>query len=200
MKSTPRQRRHAKTRQDILEAARQIIASKGLDELSMRELANQIDYSPAGLYEYFNSKEEIIHALSTEGHRRLEAYILQVDENQPPADYLAAIGLAYIDFALRNPEHYLLMFTKMPAKQRVEDLVKKGSSFSILLRAVQRGIEAGVFKTRPGFGLNEMAYAVWSQVHGIAMLRLTYLREFDLDFSIADREAVWALSRGLQNG
>ena len=95
----------------------------------MRELASQIDYSPVGLYEYFNSKEEIVQALSSEGHQRLSAYMRQVDENLPPAEYLLEIGLVYIDFALHNPEYYLLMFTNLPAEHRVEALLKEGSSF-----------------------------------------------------------------------
>jgi AcrR family transcriptional regulator len=200
MESAPRQRRHKKTRLAILDAARRIIAQQGIQGLSMREIASQIDYSPAGLYEYFDSKEEIIQTLSAEGHQRLSAYIRQVDENLPPVDYLAAIGLAYIDFALNNPEHYLLMFTNVPSKTQLEDMLSQDSSFLILLQAIQRGIDAGVFRTRPGFGLHEMAYAAWSLVHGIAMLRITYLEEFKLDFAVADREAVWAFNRGLQAG
>jgi AcrR family transcriptional regulator len=200
MTSTPRQRRRQKTRQAILDAARRIIARKGGDELSMREIARQIDYSPAGLYEYFESKEEIIQTLCAEGHQRLSAYLGQVDKNLPAADVLVAIGLAYIDFALNNPEHYLLMFTNLPTKTQLEDMLSQGSSFPILLQAIQRGIDAGVFETRPGLGLYEMAYAAWSLVHGISMLRLTYLGEFGLDFTVADRQVLAAFARGLRAG
>lgn len=200
MKPTPRQRRYEKTRQAILEAARQIVARKGVEELSMRELASQIDYSPAGLYEYFDSKEEIIQTLVAEGHQHLGAYIRQVDESLPPADYLLELGLAYIDFALNSPEHYLLMFTNVPSKAQVADLVNEGSSFPLLLQAIRRGIDAGVFKTRPDFGQVEMTFAAWALVHGIAMLRITYLGEFGLDFSAAGRHALLAFNRGLQSG
>ena len=58
--STPRERRAQRTRDAILEAARQIIGKDGIDGLSTRGIADAIDYSPAGLYEYFGSKEEII--------------------------------------------------------------------------------------------------------------------------------------------
>jgi AcrR family transcriptional regulator len=50
---TPRQRRHLRTKDAILDAARQIIAEEGADNLSMRGIAERIDYSAAGLYEYF---------------------------------------------------------------------------------------------------------------------------------------------------
>jgi AcrR family transcriptional regulator len=198
MSPTPRQRRSEKTRQTILDAARRIIARDGIRDLSMREIARQIDYSPAGLYEYFDSKEEIIQTLCAEGHARLSASLRQVDESLSPAEYLQAIGLAYIEFALNNPEHYLLMFTNVPAAGQLEEMLSEGSSFPILLQGVQRGIDAGVFRARPGFGLYEMAYAAWALVHGVAMLRITYLGEFPLDFTAADREVLRAFNLGLQ--
>lgn len=46
--------------------------------------------------------------------------------------------------------------------------------------------------------MNEMAYSAWSLVHGIAMLRLTYLNDMPLDFSTSDREALQTLIGGLQ--
>ncbi|NJN55580.1 MAG: helix-turn-helix transcriptional regulator, partial [Anaerolineae bacterium] len=55
---TPRERRHLRTKDAILDAARLIIKEQGADALSIRAIAEQIDYSPAGLYEYFGSKEE----------------------------------------------------------------------------------------------------------------------------------------------
>ena len=51
---------YARTQQAILDAARAIIHEQGPDKLSMRAIADRIDYSPAGLYEYYGSKEEII--------------------------------------------------------------------------------------------------------------------------------------------
>jgi AcrR family transcriptional regulator len=199
MEPKPRKRRHEKTKQAILDAARRILARQGVDELSMRELAREIDYSPAGLYEYFDSKEEIVQALCTQGHQRLSDTLRQVEAKLPPAEYLVAIGLAYINFALSNPEYYLLMFTNVPTKSTREDMLSEGSSYPILLQAIARGIDARVFKTRPDFGLQEMAYAAWSLVHGISMLRVIYLGEFPMDFSAADRQALWAFNRGLQS-
>jgi AcrR family transcriptional regulator len=198
--SNTRIRRQQKTRQSILDAARQILSREGSESLSMREIARMIDYSPAGLYEYFDSKEAIVDALCAEGHQRLADAMRQVDETLPPAEYLLEIGLAYIDFALRNPDYYLLMFTRPPAKSQLDEMMGENSSFPILLGAIRHGIESGVFRTRPGFELYEMAYTAWSIVHGIAMLRLTYLDEFPLDFASVDREALLAFSRGLQTG
>jgi AcrR family transcriptional regulator len=198
MVSTPRERRQQRTRQAILDAARQIIAREGAAALSMRELAQRIDYSPAAIYEYFGSKDEILEAVTVEGHARLMAAMQQVDESLAARVYLLELGLAYIRFAMRNPDYYLLMFTSCPSGATMERMMQGGSSFPLLVGAIRRGLDEGAFLTRPDFGLMEMAYAAWATVHGVAMLRLTYLQEIPLQFDTADREILLNFGRGLE--
>lgn len=203
---SPREKRQQRTHQAILDAARQIINEKGIDGLSMRAIAERIDYSPAGLYEYFGSKEEIIAAICWQGHRRLKAYMEQVDKTLPYADYFLGIGLAYIHFAVQNPDFFLLMFTTLSVNptsvemlERDEDaeMMSEDSSFVILINAIQRGVAEGHLHPRPGFGVFEMAFAAWSQVHGIAMLRITHLRTFVADFDQVVRETLVTFGKGL---
>lgn len=191
-----REKRQAHTRQAILDAARQIINEKGLDALSVRAIAEQIDYSPAGLYEYFGSKEEIIQTVCQQGHERLLAALLRVDQTLPPSDYVTALGHAYIGFALRYPDYYLLMFANAP-EYSFAGMQSEGSGYVVLLEAIRRGVEEGVFKTREKYGVEAMAYHAWALVHGIAMLRITYLRDYAADFATADHEALLSFNRGL---
>jgi AcrR family transcriptional regulator len=208
MESSPRERRHEKTRQAILEAARKIIATQGADALSMRAIAQRIDYSPAGLYEYFDSKEEIVGAVCEQGHRRLTEYMLRADPDLPPDELLLELGLAYIDFAVRNPDFFLLMFTS-PAtgvapdaspQHMAEELQREGSSFPLLLHAIQRGVDMDVFKTRPGYGVLEMAFTAWAMVHGLAMLRIGHLSHFPGDFAAIERQSLLRIGAGLKAG
>ncbi len=196
---TPRQRRHLQTKEAILDAALRIINEQGIQALSMRAIAEQIDYSPAGLYEYFGSKEEIIIAICQEGERRLRKALAAPPASLPPDEHLVAIGRAYIAFAMRNPQHYRLMFSSPTLGGSLEELQTEASSFGILLAAIQRGIDAGVFKARPDYGQWEMAYSAWSLVHGIAMLRLTYLAALSLDFEAADEQALRTFIDGLSH-
>ena len=200
----PRTRRYLRTRQAILEAAVDIISEEGPDGLSMRALADRIDYSAAGLYEYFGGKDEIIAAVCQEGHNRLALEMNHVDKTLPAQDYLFEIGMAYIRFAMANQEHFLLMFSGpeigKPPEFSEEQENGQHSSFDILLQAVQRGIENGVFQVRMGFGLMEMAYAAWTLVHGIAMLRITALRDYPADLNAADRQVLRNFERGLRGG
>jgi AcrR family transcriptional regulator len=199
----PRERRFQRTKQAILDAALEIIREEGPGALNMRALAERSDYSAAGLYEYFGGKDEIIAEVCQQGHERLASHMRQADSSLPVVDYLNEIGIGYIRFALENPDHFLLMFTAVPPSQEgdfsPEELLQGDSSFHILLGAIRRGIEEGVFPGRPGFGLMEMAYAAWASVHGIAMLRVTLLRDYPMDFETADREALRNFARGLQS-
>lgn len=198
----PRERRFQRTKQAILDAALAIIREEGPAALSMRALADRIDYSAAGLYEYFGGKDAILAEVCEQGHARLARHMEQADANLPVVDYLYEIGAAYIRFALENPDHFLLMFTAAPANPggdlSPQKLLEGDSSFHILLGAIHRGIEEGVFPVRPGFGLMEMAYAAWATVHGIAMLRVTRLHGYPLDFEAADRETLRSFARGLR--
>jgi len=199
----PRERRFQRTRQSILDSALAIIREEGPSALNMRALAERSDYSAAGLYEYFGSKDEIIAEVCEQGHERLSRAMLLADASLPVTNYLFEIGLSYIRFAVDNPDHFLLMFTTVapdsPGAFSPETALEDNASFRILLAAIKRGIEEGVFLPRPGFERMEMAYAMWVVVHGIAMLRLTSLRRYPLGFEAADRETLQTFIRGLQS-
>lgn len=196
---SPRERRQTRTREAILEAARELITEVGSDALSMRAIAKRIDYSPAGLYQYFDGKDEIVEAVCVEGGHRLFLLLDQVEKDQPPADYLQAIGHAYIRFAVQQPDYFLLMFTTRSPVQSEEEVAETGmeSAFGILLHAIRRGVESGLFKQRPGFDVLSMAYAAWATVHGLALLRVTHLQGFPMDFAVGEREALANFARGL---
>ena len=198
-KLSTREKRHQRTRKDILDAARHLVMQKGVDGLSMRAIARRIDYSPAGLYEYFSGKDEIVQAICWEGHQRLTRALLSArDPQAAPAEQLLTIGLAYIAFALSHADYYLLMFTNPPAPASVEGMLTDESAYTVLLQVIEQGIASGDFITRPGLDRDEMAYNAWALVHGAAMLRITYLMELPHDFDHADRQALQNFTRGLR--
>ena len=215
---SPRERRHQRTQQAILQAARALLAEGGAEKLSIRAIADRIDYSPAGLYEYFGSKEEIIGALAWEGHRTLRRYMARVPLSLAPADYLVELGMAYIQFAIQNPDYFLLIFTTGPLPppptdtvhreiERVKDeaikivpsveMMNEDSSFPLLVNGVQRAVAQGVINYLSGLGALETSYAFWAIVHGAAMLRVSHLNYFNFDFDQADRLMLNAFVRGM---
>lgn len=196
---SPRERRQEQTREAILDAALQLILENGVDKLSLREIARQVDYSPAGLYEYFGSKDEIINTVITEGHDRFRNVLLAVPTSLPPDEYLVELGMAYIHFARRNPDYFLLMFTHMsdgPVELHTDQ--HSDDSFQILMRGVERGIDEKVLQADEHTGALGVAYNLWSLVHGAAMLQVTHLRQLDHDFETSDRYALKTFVAGLK--
>jgi len=197
-KLTPRERRQARTREEILDAAVALIHEKGPDDFSLRALARRVDYSPAGLYEYFDSKDDIITAVCYEGHRRLQDYLRAVSDELPLDQYLVEMGLAYVRFAEQNEEHFRLMFTRVREDSPIPyEALKTDETYRILLDAVQQCLDAGVLAPHQAYGRDEMAYGFWVLVHGMAMLRLTNLRNVDYDFEAANRKTLETFIRGL---
>jgi AcrR family transcriptional regulator len=196
---SPRERRHARTRQEILDAALAILNEVGPDKLSLREIARRVDYSPAGLYEYFANKDEIIDAVCEEGDRRLQSYLRAVPTELPTDEFLVELGLAYIKFARENPDHFILTASRLTPEMDpmpYEDL-EMGNTYLILIDAVQRGITAGIILPRAGYGLHEIAYSLWAFGQGMAILQVSNLKNVLFDYETADRAAMTAFIRGL---
>jgi AcrR family transcriptional regulator len=85
----PQDRRRAQTRRDILDNAHQMLIAHGLEGISIRALADRIDYTPGALYKYFPSKEALIDTVRAECYERLNAFILsRVQTAATPAQML----------------------------------------------------------------------------------------------------------------
>ena len=185
---SPREKRRARTREAILEAAMQIVMQSGVEALSIREIAGRIDYSPSGLYEYFSSKEEIIEELVNEGFARLTARMEHGIRGETALSRLQEAGKVYMHFALQEPQLYLMMFNHRPPSPFSLTNVEQNTAFSQLVQIFQDGLLAGEFRSASGAGSLEFAYTSWSLMHGLSMLRLTLMSQVTEDIdSIHER-------------
>jgi AcrR family transcriptional regulator len=197
---SPRKKRKARTRQEILDGALALINEQGPDNFSLRALAKRVDYSPAGLYEYFENKDEIIAAVCAQSDQKLRRFLKQVPTDLPPTTYLVELGKAYIQFALQNEEQFMLMFSRVRESERIPyELVSADETYRIVLNAVQSAIDSGYLYSRPDFGCDEIAYGLWALVHGMAVMQLTNLKYIDYDFERADRAVLEAFIAGLMH-
>jgi AcrR family transcriptional regulator len=176
--SNPRDRRHDSTRQKILDTARKILISQGLDSLSMRTLARQVDYSPAAIYKYFTSKEEILDAIREEFWELKAGLEASRNINSLPVPQrLYEAGKAYLDTAEAYPEHYLLVFNSPDSMPRPENKFYWTSGFGGLVAMIQEGVDDGSLRLPRGYTPTSMAFQAWFITHGIAMLRLAQGRD-----------------------
>src|SRR5947209_5646308 len=110
---TRRERHGEEMRQEILQAAREIIAAEGAGALSIRGIAARMGYSAAALYEYYTGKADIARALFISGFEQLTEIMEQVEQGHPdPRARIRAMGVAYHDFALAHPQEFDIMFGK----------------------------------------------------------------------------------------
>ncbi|SDH72975.1 TetR/AcrR family transcriptional regulator [Paraburkholderia phenazinium] len=101
-------------RERILDAARRIVIREGFAALSMRKIADAIEYSPATLYLHFESRDEIARALCAEGYAQLLASFEPLAQIADPAERLKGLARAYIAFGVAHPQTYRLIFMEDP--------------------------------------------------------------------------------------
>jgi AcrR family transcriptional regulator len=98
-------------RRAILDAARELFVAEGYANVSIRKIADRIEYSPAAIYGYFLSKDDIFFALAEEGFRLLHGPgDRDVDPALPPLDLLREMVWHFYQFSHEHPQYFALMF------------------------------------------------------------------------------------------
>ncbi len=190
MNESTRLERRSNIRQKILQTALSLIDEKGLDKLSLREIARRVDYSPAGLYEYFDGKDDILRALAREADARLFKEFARIPHELPPVERLLQICLAYVEYVVYSSAYFVVIDNVPSSYTSFDQPVPNESSYFLFLQAVQNAIENGDIQTRDDFGEESIIYSLWALIHGMGTLQLTRLRDFDMDFETANRRAL----------
>jgi len=160
-------------RQEILEAAMDLYTKHGIEKTSIRNIAEQIGYSPGAVYSYFKNKAEIMFSLHIKGFMELKR-LFQVLRSVPdPIARLKAMGRQYIQFSQNYPTLYDLMFVSAYPMDHLEngsdENWKQGEATFVELRqAVADCIEQGRFN---GHHTEPLSFLIWSMVHGMVTLR-----------------------------
>lgn len=194
-------RQKSSLRADILAAARQMFAEEGYERVSMRRLAERIEYSPTTIYLYFTDKDELFRAICDETFSTLARRIgkLRQQHADDPLAGLRAGLREYITFGLKHPEHYTVTFMRRPGPDG--KLAFAGSpgevAFTHLREAVAACVAAGLF--RP-IHPEVAAQIIWMSNHGLVSLLVT-MKGFPFAPRAALIEAqLETLIRGLRTG
>lgn len=165
-----RARERLEVRERILAAARDVVVREGFDAVTMRRVAQTIDYSPAALYSHFKDKDELLRDMCDEDWRLFSAAFHHTLAAPDPLVRLRQMGRAYVRFAVTHPQHYRLMFmTDLPPSESCETAASKGDptqdSYALLVDVTRRCIQAGKF--REGLGdADLLAQVFWGAGHG----------------------------------
>jgi AcrR family transcriptional regulator len=177
-----RERNKLATRDRIMDAARELFAREGYDGVSMRKVAEKIEYSPTAIYVHFADKESLFHELCHQDFARLAQVFHEEARRRrakpaDPVERLRQTGLGYVQFGTRYPNHYRLMFMTPHPRMRPAkgDKVIKGNpemdAYTFLKVGVQAAIDAGVFRR----GLQDaelISQTLWAALHGVISLEI----------------------------
>src|SRR3954452_2065625 len=97
-------------RRAILDAARELFTAEGFQNVSIRKIAERIEYSPAAIYSYFPSKDDIFFALAEEGFRLLFEFGGPSPASDDPLAEIRWMFWQYFEFSKAHPEYFALMF------------------------------------------------------------------------------------------
>jgi len=164
-------------RQEILDAASELFVRDGYENVSMRRIADRIEYSPTTIYIYFKDKAELLEQVCKETFGRLVQRLTKVME-QPgdPVERLKNGLITYIEFGLENPHDYRATFMMRISEEIDEEKFHQPDwpgmqAFSFLTKGIGDCIAAG--KLQP-LDVKLAAQTLWAGIHGITSLLITH--------------------------
>jgi AcrR family transcriptional regulator len=175
-------------RQHILDAARELFATEGYRNVSMRKIAERIEYSPTTIYLYFNDKSELLLSLCEETFSILIERFAQLDQEiEDPVERLRLGLKSYVIFGIEHPNHYKVTFMEQVDNldKAAEEKMKESKgmqAFKNISETVSRCVAQGRFRA---VDIEVTSQALWAAVHGITSLLIVHLK-----FPWADHEKV----------
>jgi AcrR family transcriptional regulator len=159
----------SETESAILEAARDLLAEGGIGALSMRAVASRVGLSATALYHYFDNKEALVDRVVQRGFQQSEEYLRRAIENLPRGsmERVAALGEAYIQFALRNRQYFKIIFAIRPEQPRAIDDVPGQGGYVVLRESVVEAMESGAIRRADP---DVVVLFLWSVVHGLVTI------------------------------
>lgn len=180
-----REREKEALKQKILAAARELFIGEGYQNVTMRRIADKIDYSLPTIYEHFKNKAEILlHIYHQSGQVLLDNLQEAFQKKTDPIERLEALGRAYIATGLENRKFYELTFliNSIRAEKDITCLESESSgsktagspsfqAFLLLVRTIEEAQKAGFF-----YGKNPMllSQTFWAGLHGLVSLMITH--------------------------
>jgi AcrR family transcriptional regulator len=168
-----RAREKQELRQEILAAARDLFINEGFENVSMRKIAEKIEYSPTTIYLYFQDKADLLDCICEETLLRLHERMAAIrDEYPAPIDRMHHGLRAYIKFGLEYPSDYRVAFM-MEFKEFAESgrnmrcQAMGNVVFDNFRKDIIEGIRTGVFAPRDAEAVSQ---AIWAAIHGMTSL------------------------------
>lgn len=182
---------HARTRDEILDAAADLVTERGADGFSLSELATRAGFgNAASLYRYFAGKQEIFSALAARGLERLGEYMRVVPEDVPPSEQIVELCLAYLDYTRAHPgERRLLLTTAASIAADFRATPLPDEFVNRMFRLTRAASADGTLTVRDEGDVFAILHAGWALAHGMA--------EYDSLYEDPEREILRSRQRAV---
>lgn len=167
-----RAREKKELRQEILDAARELFVREGFENVSMRKIAEKIEYSPTTIYLYFEDKDDLLDCLCEETFARLLRNQNKVSETvSDPLERLRLCLRGYIEFGLKHPNDYMVTFMMtrptMDPKSPPKSYELGHRAFDFLRTTLAQCVEQHLIEIAD---LEATAQVLWASIHGLTSL------------------------------
>jgi AcrR family transcriptional regulator len=188
-----RQREKEELRDRILEAASDLFIEEGFQNVSIRKIADKIEYAPSTIYLYFKDKTELLGSICGEVFTQLSALLDKLTLSQLCSEErLRKAVRTYIEFGMAHPQHYILTFCLPPPKEVLDHGGGEDPglrTFDKLRECLRGGIEDGTFRKAD---LEVLSQTTWMMMHGVTSLMIN--KKYLVKFPWADDEALIAMA------
>lgn len=163
-------------RQEILDAARELFVKEGYENVSMRRIAEKIEYSPTTIYLYFDDKASLLLAICEETFAKLAKKLEVISRaNEDPVEALKEGCRAYIQFGLKYPNHYRVTFINPPdlglgPEHFLAEDTMGMRAYNRLREVVEQCVKQGRLRESD---VDALSQAIWASNHGITSLLIT---------------------------
>ena len=185
----------------ILDAARDLFVTEGYQNVSIRKIAERIEYSPAAIYGYFPSKDHIFFALAEEGFRMLITPDPTCARQTDPLEIIRGVFWRVYEFSRAHPEYFALMFVDRTVPQISQNWERFGFVREMKAQVgatIQRAIDAGLFPA--GSHPDAIFRILMTVVCGAALGRLCDRAAPGVDVDALARDTLEATLAGLRAG
>ncbi len=160
----------------IIDAARELFVSKGVEAVSMREIAKRIGYSATSIYSHFADKDALLRAVCDTDFLALASTLKSILQINDPVQRMIELGQGYAHFALQYPNHYRLMFMTphKPCKVEESSLEQNNAeqdAYMLLKTVVADVHQAGRFR-KELTDIDLIAQTIWAGMHGVCALQM----------------------------
>ena len=164
-------RQKEEVRAAILDTAWQLVKKEGWQQLSIRKIADAIEYSVPVIYDHFENKEAILFEIGKQGFQLLSRKMQQAkDKHTDPAEQLKAMADAYWNFAFKNKEYYQLMFgLGMPCCEVEKNMPEKTYFRNLVMGSIDEIIKKNKV---PAKNACLKYHTFWSVIHGLISIKM----------------------------